>query len=103
MGKELLCLRCGTEMRFMMRERLQLGQTGWLLGDLSNLLSGSLKVDVYCCPDCGKMEFFKADDNEPGYDEAEDRIAQVRCPKCGTVHDMDYPKCPKCKYNYEEN
>ena len=27
----------------------------------------------------------------------------VKCPKCGTVHDMDYPKCPNCRYNYEEN
>ena len=48
MKKDLLCLRCGTTMRFVMHERLQLGQTGWLLGDLPNLLSGSLAVDIYC-------------------------------------------------------
>ena len=30
----------------------------------------------------------------------EDIIAQRTCPNCGANHDMDYPKCPKCKYNY---
>ena len=30
----------------------------------------------------------------------EDRIAQVKCPKCGTIHDMDYPKCPYCGHDY---
>lgn len=102
MKKDLLCLRCGTTMGFVMRERLQLGRTGWILGDLPNLLSGALDVDIYCCPDCGKMEFFRAEGDEPE-DECEDRIAQVKCPKCGAMHDMDYPKCPYCKYNYEEN
>ena len=26
----------------------------------------------------------------------------VTCPKCGKSHDIDYPKCPNCKYNYLE-
>ena len=26
-------------------------------------------------------------------------IAQVVCAGCGRKHDMDYPKCPFCKYN----
>lgn len=30
----------------------------------------------------------------------ESEIPQVVCPKCGTHHDFDYPKCPKCKYEY---
>ena len=24
----------------------------------------------------------------------------VICPKCGTQHDFDYPKCPNCKHKY---
>ncbi len=32
----------------------------------------------------------------------EDKIEQRICPKCGQSHDMDYPKCPNCKYNYLE-
>ena len=101
MKKDLLCLRCGTEMRFIMRERLQLGRTGWILGDLPNLLSGALDVDIYCCPGCGKMEFYKTEGTETEND-TEDRIAQVKCPECGGIHDMDYPKCPYCRHNYEE-
>ena len=102
MKKELACLRCGAGMRFVMRERLQLGQTGWLLGDLPNLLSGSLAVDIYCCPDCGKIEFFRTAESEHD-NESEDRIAQKKCPECGGIHDIDYPKCPYCKHNYEED
>ena len=33
----------------------------------------------------------------------EQRIATphtVECPKCGKMHDFDYPKCPYCKYDY---
>lgn len=32
--------------------------------------------------------------------ESEDSIAQQKCPKCGDLHDIDYPKCPFCKYDY---
>ena len=31
-------------------------------------------------------------------DEGTD-IAQVVCAGCGKQHDMDYPKCPHCKYS----
>ena len=34
-------------------------------------------------------------------DEAvEDKIWQRTCPKCNKTHDMDYPKCPFCNFNY---
>ena len=33
-------------MQFLKREQIQLGRTGWLLGDLSNLLAGALLVFV---------------------------------------------------------
>lgn len=32
----------------------------------------------------------------------EDEIWQRTCPKCGQTHDIDYPKCPNCKFNYLE-
>lgn len=32
----------------------------------------------------------------------EDKIWQRSCPKCGEIHDMDYPKCPNCKFDYLE-
>ena len=61
MRQRVACLRCGGEMHLMKRERLQLGKTGWLLGDLDNLLAGALDVDILCCPQCGKLEFFRGD------------------------------------------
>ncbi len=51
--RKLQCLRCTASMGFIKSEKLQLGQTGWFLGDLPNLLSGALEVDIYVCPQCG--------------------------------------------------
>ena len=87
---KLKCLRCGVEMEFVAREKIQLGQTGWLLGDLGNLLAGALETAIFTCPKCGKLEFFRGDffddaGEEPG------SIAQTRCPGCGTLYEMDYP------------
>jgi len=63
------CLRCDGEMKFIGTEKLQLGKTGWLLGDLPNLLSGALEVGIYCCDKCGRYEFFRI---ESEYDEEEE-------------------------------
>ena len=82
-------------MNYIKREKLQLGQTGWILGDLPNLISGAMEVDIYSCPQCGKVEFFLADDVVQ-----EEALPQKQCPNCGKVHDFDYPKCPFCKYDY---
>lgn len=30
-----------------------------------------------------------------------DELPKVICPVCGTEHDMDYPRCPKCKHKYD--
>lgn len=30
-------------------------------------------------------------------EKSEDELPQVKCEKCGTEYDMDYPKCPNCK------
>jgi len=90
--RNLDCLRCGTKMSYIRREKFQLGEAGWLLGDLPHLMSGAMELEVYSCPYCGKVEFFQA----PG----EEEIPQVKCPNCGKNHDFDYPKCPFCKYEY---
>ncbi len=92
------CLRCGVEMQLLRRTRIQLGQTGWVLGDLPNLLAGGLPVEIYDCPICGKLEFYRAEEIVA---ETGDGIAQRKCPQCGQMHDMDYPKCPYCRYKYE--
>ncbi len=91
--KSITCLRCNTEMNYAGTQKLQLGETGWILGDLPNLLAGAMEVGIYTCPTCGKIEFF-----QPEIDE--DTIALRQCPKCGHKHEYDYPKCPFCKYDY---
>ena len=82
-------------MQYLSREKLQLGKTGWVLGDLPNLLSGALEVQIYVCPKCRKLEFFLADN-----ETIDDETPKKTCPDCGTVHDFDYPKCPNCKHEY---
>ncbi|MBQ2376879.1 MAG: hypothetical protein II297_00605 [Clostridia bacterium] len=62
--KQLNCLRCQKEMRYIKREKLQLGKTDWLFGDLPNLIAGAMDVDVYTCTGCGKIEFFLAETHE---------------------------------------
>jgi hypothetical protein len=37
-------------------------------------------------------------DYDSNYEE--EKVAQITCPKCGTKHDFDYPKCPKCNHQY---
>ena len=91
--KDLNCLRCGRQMRYIKREKLQLGQTGWVLGDLPNLFAGAMSVDIYTCPGCSKIEFYLAE-------TVEEELPQKQCPNCGKKHDFDYPKCPFCKYEY---
>lgn len=44
----------------------------------------------------------KAIENEPVDETVKDKIWQRICPKCGISHDIDYPKCPNCKFNYLE-
>lgn len=41
-------------------------------------------------------------ENEQNDEAVEDEIWQRICPKCGQSHDIDYPKCPNCKYNYPQ-
>ena len=94
MEKTLKCLRCGRPMEFLQREHLQLGRTGWILGDLDNLLAGGLDVAVLQCPGCGKLEFFRGDFALEG--RSEETLAQVTCPQCGVRYDFDYPNCPVC-------
>ena len=94
--RNLDCLRCDAKMNYISNERIQLGETGLLLGDLPNLLAGSLKVDIYVCPKCQKLEFYSAADEE----KREEALPKRICPECGDEHDFDYPKCPRCKYDY---
>lgn len=88
-----VCIRCGGTMVHIGQEKLQLGQYGVLFGHLSQLFSGALTVDIYCCQDCKKLEFYAVEVPEDG---DEDSIAQAPCPFCGQIHEIDDPRCPHC-------
>ncbi len=94
MVRDLNCLRCDDSMRYIKSEKIQLGEYGLFLGDLPNYIAGALEVDIYKCDQCGKFEFFQMEEG------VEDQIDQMECPNCGRIHDIDYPKCPFCKYDY---
>ena len=92
------CTNCGAAMRFVKHEQVQLGKTSFLFGDWPNLLAGALPVDIWCCPDCGKIDFY-CGEPEVGMADAESEeghIAQTTCPACGAKHDLDDLKCPYC-------
>lgn len=84
--KDLNCLRCGVSMKFLGEEQLQLGKTGWLLGDLPNLFAGALEVELYRCPQCGKLELFSGEGSSP--------VSGSTCPECGAEYEGEV--CPIC-------
>ncbi|MBR3059498.1 MAG: hypothetical protein IKG89_02675 [Oscillospiraceae bacterium] len=98
-GKSMNCLRCGSPMRFLGSEQLQLGKTGFFTGIWSNIFSGALEVAIYRCANCGKLEFYDSSEETDQSGETPQRT----CPKCGFEHDFDYPKCPKCGYDYYQD
>ena len=95
MERKLNCLRCGEAMRLARREKIQLGETGWFLGDWGNLRAGAMEVDFYCCPSCGKIELYQPRGEETEYGSP--GIPQKICAFCGKEIDFDFPKCPYCK------
>ena len=95
--REVNCLLCGAQMKFVVQENLQLGKTGWILGDLPNLFAGALMVDFYVCPECSKLELFLAGDGAQG---ADDELPKKVCPNCGKEIDFDSPKCPYCRHQF---
>ena len=84
-------------MRIGMQEKFQMGQTGWILGDLPNLIAGSLELEIYFCPQGGKVEFFTPEESTA---YSHNDLPQKKCPKCGRSHDFDFPKCPYCDFDY---
>ena len=116
MMRNLDCVRCGASMGFLMREKFQKGDMGVWVGNLNFSMQGGFEMEVYSCPQCGKLEFYlpgvpaeeveipEVNDVFPPEEGSNivcvdnDGIPQVRCRACGILHDFDYPSCPKCGY-----
>ena len=93
MEKNIQCLRCDRPMNLIKQEHLFLGKVGVQFGDLHYTPSRGLDVEVWCCPECGKLELFRRQKQEQEHEEG---IAQTACPVCGIRYDLDSPKCPVC-------
>lgn len=80
-----LCTNCG-EVLQRIAERVSLH------GDcrgIWSLLVEDIEMDVYACPDCGKLEFYRPLAVSPEPEKL------VTCPTCGTQHSK-YISCPNC-------
>lgn len=102
--RKMTCLRCGGEMAFRESTQLELNDSGW------RGFESHLKVQIYICPECGKIEFFhpvKAKETEQdaagdygSSDTTEGYIPgvaeDVKCYQCGKEHPADDPYCPLC-------
>ena len=104
---EKICSQCGTELAVWMKKVYLDLQEGQILN-----IPNRIPVDVYSCPACGKLEFFRANfspkekkrapaepDPDPvdttGYYEPGSG-PDVKCPVCGKEHPADDPFCPLC-------
>ncbi len=56
----ITCLRCHHELEFVGTKAFHEGYNWGVLGDLAELAIHKEQFDVYCCPRCGRMEFFAA-------------------------------------------
>ena len=86
MERAMNCLRCGTEMvRLGMRE-FQLGRETRFVD--SHRWEGSMELEVFGCPSCGKVEFFS--------EKTQEWAAEYECPVCHARYPRDAERCPKC-------
>ncbi len=99
--KEVLCPACGAEMERKL-QNFTIGTDGGG-GLLSSLLYQQYDVDLYVCPQCGKVELYTANfqkKEEKAGEKAEEREdpGEVVCPVCGTRHSA-LINCPTCVMN----
>ena len=83
------CPNCSTQMELKL-EHFSIGADGG--GGLVTLLADQYEVDLYACPQCGKVELYTAG-FLPGAKEEEP--VTVVCPDCGTRH-LASIGCPSC-------
>ena len=89
---ELKCLRCDADMEVFRQEKFQLGEESGYTGILAVMTAESMMMDIYKCPNCGKIEFF-----EPW---ARKRSATPKtnwtCSECGQYNFGRVQTCQSC-------
>ena len=54
----IMCPRCLRALEFMGTKKFHEGTRWGAIGDLGELFVNKERFDVYCCPRCGRVEFF---------------------------------------------
>ena len=54
----ITCLRCRCRLDFVGTKNFHEGTRWGVLGDIGELFVNKQRFDVYCCPKCGRVEFF---------------------------------------------
>lgn len=57
-SKQINCLRCNVPLEFKGNYSFHEGTRVGALGDIFELFQNRESFDLYCCPKCGKVEFF---------------------------------------------
>ena len=58
--RQIACPYCGVRMEYRGPHRIQLGRWGLFIEHWDHFLSGSLNVQIYECPKCGKIDMFRS-------------------------------------------
>lgn len=87
MMKTIHCPRCREQLAFAGEETRKLDNPGIIMG--ASGVDKGLKIEIYACPKCGKLEFFTPIDKETV-------IEKTTCSACGKTYDADFPRCPGC-------
>lgn len=82
------CSNCDVEMMSNGIVRLQMGEANVFFPNMSNIIAGSLELELKSCSSCGKVEFYKPYSSGGGG-------GTVRCKNCGNVHQSS--RCPRCQ------
>ena len=67
--RQKTCSACGGKMQSLGNMELQKGRFSMLFGNLSQIMSGALDVDVECCERCKKLEFYLLGDADDARNE----------------------------------
>jgi putative Mn2+ efflux pump MntP len=73
------------------------------VGFVLTVFFGIISVTVKKIHKCLILVVNRNSPNKVLESESEVSIAQKKCPKCGNLYDIDYPKCPFCKYKNNSN